>query len=194
MPSSSSARMTRTAISPRLATRTFENMGRRCYPGTAEARTARSSQCRAAAAWIRRRMPDHLVLVRHGESTWNAEHRLQGQLDPPLSETGRRQALELKPLVERIEVPRERVIASDLSRARETAALLGLEPGRTDPRWREIDIGEWGGRTAAEVEAESDELTNWRGGARTAPDGETWDEFTARVADAVDELVAAGGP
>jgi broad specificity phosphatase PhoE len=137
---------------------------------------------------------DHLVLVRHGESTWNAEHRLQGQLDPPLSETGRRQALELKPLVERIEVPRERVIASDLSRARETAALLGLEPGRTDPRWREIDIGEWGGRTAAEIDAESDELTNWRGGPRTAPDGETWDEFTARVADAVDELVAAGGP
>src|SRR3954454_14570443 len=123
MPSSSSARMTRTAISPRLATRTFENMGRRCYPGTAEARTARSSQCRAAAAWIRRRMPDHLILVRHGESTWNAEHRLQGQLDPPLSAAGREQAAELRPLVDQVAVPADRVIVSDLSRARETAEL-----------------------------------------------------------------------
>jgi probable phosphoglycerate mutase len=136
----------------------------------------------------------HLYLVRHGESTWNAEHRLQGQLDPPLSETGRAQALELRPVVERLGVAAERVIVSDLSRARETASLLGLEPERVDPRWREIDVGEWGGRTAAEIDAQSDELTNWRGGPRTAPDGETWDEFTARVSDAVDELVADGGP
>jgi probable phosphoglycerate mutase len=139
-------------------------------------------------------MPDHLFLVRHGESTWNAEHRLQGQLDPPLSETGRAQASELKPLVQRLEIPPERVIVSDLSRARETAELLGLQPGSVDPRWREIDVGEWGGRTAAEVDAESGELTNWRGGPRTAPGGETWDEFTARVSDAVDELVVDGGP
>jgi probable phosphoglycerate mutase len=140
-------------------------------------------------------MPDdRLFLVRHGESTWNAEHRLQGQLDPPLSDTGRAQAVELRPLVERLCVAPERVIVSDLSRARETAALLGLEPERVDPRWREIDVGAWGGRTAAEIDAQSDELTNWRGGPRTAPDGETWDDFTARVGDAVEELVAAGGP
>jgi glucosyl-3-phosphoglycerate phosphatase len=139
-------------------------------------------------------MADHLVLVRHGESTWNSEHRLQGQLDPPLSDTGREQARELRPLVERIGIAPERVIVSDLSRARETAELLGLESGRIDPRWREIDIGEWGGKTAAEIDAQSDELTNWRGGPRTAPDGETWEEFTARVSTAVDELVAQGGP
>jgi probable phosphoglycerate mutase len=139
-------------------------------------------------------MPDHLILVRHGESTWNAEHRLQGQLDPPLSEAGRAQAAELRPLVERLGIAPDRVIVSDLSRARETAALLGLDPGIVDPRWREIDVGEWGGRTAAEVDAQSDELTNWRGGPRTPPDGETWEEFTARVSDAVEELVAAGGP
>jgi glucosyl-3-phosphoglycerate phosphatase len=139
-------------------------------------------------------MSDHLILVRHGESTWNAEHRLQGQLDPPLSETGRAQSAELRPLVERLAVAPDRVIVSDLSRARETADLLGLEPAVVDPRWREIDVGEWGGKTAAEVDAESGELTNWRGGPRTAPGGETWDEFTARVSDAVDELVGAGGP
>jgi glucosyl-3-phosphoglycerate phosphatase len=136
---------------------------------------------------------DHLVLVRHGESTWNAEHRLQGQMDPPLSETGREQARELRPLVARLQIPPDRVIASDLSRARETAELLGLDPGKIDARWREIDIGEWGGKLAGEIDAESDELTNWRGGPRTAPDGETWDAFAARISGAVDELVQAGG-
>jgi broad specificity phosphatase PhoE len=139
-------------------------------------------------------MPDHLFLVRHGESTWNAEHRLQGQLDPPLSETGRSQATDLRPLVARLGIPPERVVVSDLARARETAEILGFEPARVDPAWREIDVGEWGGKTAAEVDAESGELTNWRGGPRTAPGGETWEEFTARISDAADALLAAGGP
>jgi broad specificity phosphatase PhoE len=138
-------------------------------------------------------MADRLILIRHGESTWNFEERLQGQLDPPLSERGREQALGLKGLVDAVGVPPERVISSDLGRARETAELLGLEPAVFDPAWREIDVGEWGGRVAAEVDGESDELTNWRGGPRTAPGGETWDEFAARVSDAVDELVLAGG-
>ena len=137
---------------------------------------------------------DRLVLVRHGESTWNAEERLQGQMDPPLSETGREQARELRPLVERLGVPAERVIASDLSRARETAELLGLQPQRLDPRWREIDIGEWGGKLAGEIDSQSDELTNWRGGPRTAPDGETWARFAQRVSAAADELATQGGP
>jgi glucosyl-3-phosphoglycerate phosphatase len=136
-------------------------------------------------------MPDRLILVRHGESTWNAEERLQGQLDPPLSERGREQAGSLAQIVDG--VPPERVICSDLGRARETAELMGLEPARFDQRWREIDIGEWGGKLAGEIDAESDERTNWRGGPRTAPDGETWDAFAARISGAVDELVQAGG-
>jgi probable phosphoglycerate mutase len=138
-------------------------------------------------------VPDRLILIRHGESTWNAQERLQGQLDPPLSERGREQARALRPLVEALAIPADRVVASDLARARETAELLGLQPAAFDPAWREIDVGEWGGRTAEEIDALGEELTNWRGGPRTAPDGETWDEFAARVADAVDELVAAGG-
>jgi glucosyl-3-phosphoglycerate phosphatase len=136
--------------------------------------------------------PDRLILVRHGESTWNAEERLQGQLDPPLSERGREQSRALAGLVDG--VPAERVVCSDLGRARETAELIGLQPGRFDARWREIDVGEWGGRPAAEIDAQGGELTNWRGGPRTAPDGESWEDFSARVAGAVDELIAAGGP
>jgi glucosyl-3-phosphoglycerate phosphatase len=145
-------------------------------------------------ASIRIRMPDRLILVRHGESTWNAEERLQGQLDPPLSDAGRQQARQLRPLVDELHVPAERVVVSDLSRARETAELLGLRPdGGGDPRWREIDVGEWGGKTAAEIDAQSDELPNWRGGGRTAPSGETWDAFSARIAGAVENLLATGG-
>lgn len=138
-------------------------------------------------------MPDLLALVRHGESTWNAEHRLQGQLEPPLSEVGRAQALALAPLIATAGWPDERVVCSDLRRARETAELLGLAPRRFDPEWREIELGEWGGRSAADVDGESSELTNWRGGPRTAPSGEPWSAFSARVAGAVRALVTAGG-
>ncbi len=133
-----------------------------------------------------------LILVRHGESTWNAEERLQGQLDPPLSERGREQARALTAMLDG--VPDERVICSDLVRARETAELLGLRPARFDPRWREIDVGSWAGRTAAEIDAQGEALTNWRGGPRRAPDGESWEAFHARVAEAIDELAAEGGP
>jgi broad specificity phosphatase PhoE len=138
-------------------------------------------------------MPERLLIVRHGESTWNAEERLQGQLDPPLSDQGREQAAELGRAVDLSGFPSERILCSDLSRARETAELLGVRPGRYEPRWREIDIGEWGGRTAAEVDAETDGLTNWRGGPVTAPDGEPWSAFAERVSGAFDELADVGG-
>jgi glucosyl-3-phosphoglycerate phosphatase len=135
---------------------------------------------------------DRLILVRHGESTWNAEERLQGQLDPPLSERGREQSRALAAMLDGL--PDERVVCSDLGRARQTAEILGLRPARFDPRWREIDVGEWGGRVAAEIDALGPELTNWRGGPRKAVDGESWHDFSLRVAGAADELVAAGGP
>jgi len=138
-------------------------------------------------------MPERLLIVRHGESTWNAEERLQGQLDPPLSPQGREQAAALGRAVDLSGFPSERILCSDLARARETAELLGVRPGRYEPRWREIDIGEWGGRPAAEVDAEVDGLTNWRGGPVTAPDGEPWSAFAERVSGAFDELAAAGG-
>jgi glucosyl-3-phosphoglycerate phosphatase len=136
--------------------------------------------------------PDRLILVRHGESTWNAEERLQGQLDPPLSDRGREQSRALAGMLDGL--PVERIVCSDLGRARQTAELMGLQPGRFDPRWREIDVGEWGGKTASEIDAQGSELTNWRGGPRTAPDGEPWDVFAQRVSGALDELIAAGGP
>jgi probable phosphoglycerate mutase len=130
-----------------------------------------------------------LLLVRHGQSTFNAQARLQGQADPPLSEAGRREAELLAPALARFEDGR--VITSDLRRARETAALLGYPDALPDPRWREIDVGAWAGRPLSEFPGGSEPA--WRGGPLHASDGETWDELQARVGDAVDELIAAGG-
>jgi len=92
-----------------------------------------------------------LLLVRHGETDWNADGRLQGQTDRPLSEFGRRQARQLADELAREEL--EAIYSSDLSRARETAEIvaerLGL-PVVLDPDLREKDWGTWEGLTAVE--------------------------------------------
>ena len=63
-----------------------------------------------------------------------------GEQDPALSETGRAQARALAPLVARFGIPASRAVVSDLTRARETAELLGVGGARQDPAWREIDV------------------------------------------------------
>ena len=92
-----------------------------------------------------------LLLVRHGETDWNAEGRLQGQTDRPLSDFGRQQARQLA--AEMADEELEAIYSSDLSRARETAAIvaerLGL-PVELDPDLRETDWGSWEGLTAVE--------------------------------------------
>ena len=127
-------------------------------------------------------MTRRLLLVRHGESTWNAEHRLQGQADPPLSALGREQAGALLPFLDD-DIP-DRRLSSDLTRAVQTAQLLGLPGARTDPRWREIDMGDWAGCTVDELDPE--QVAGWRRGEHYP--AEQWRDFQARVAGAVDEL------
>src|SRR5689334_4521412 len=90
--------------------------------------------------------PPRLVLVRHGQSTFNASGHLQGQTDTPLSDAGRAEAEALRPFLPRF----EQVVTSDLQRASETAALLGYPDARKDARWREIDLGGWAGRPIAD--------------------------------------------
>ena len=92
-----------------------------------------------------------LLLVRHGETDWNADGRLQGQTDRPLSEFGRRQARQLADELAAEEL--EAIYASDLSRARETAEMVGERLGLAtvlDPDLREKDWGTWEGLTAVE--------------------------------------------
>jgi broad specificity phosphatase PhoE len=92
-----------------------------------------------------------LLLVRHGETDWNADGRLQGHTDRPLSDFGRRQAQQLAAELEGEEL--EAIYSSDLARARETAEIvaerLGL-PVALEPDLREKDWGNWEGLTAVE--------------------------------------------
>jgi len=103
--------------------------------------------------------PFRLLLVRHGQSTWNAERRIQGQLDPPLSVRGVAQACEL---AERLRGHRlAGFYCSDLTRTRQTAELIAgtveAEPV-PDRGLREIMLGEWEGKTRDELIAEYPDL------------------------------------
>src|SRR6476646_703601 len=95
-----------------------------------------------------------LLLVRHGETDWNASGRLQGHTDRPLNDYGRRQAAELAARLEADEVGA--IYASDLSRAKETAEILGARlglPVLRDPDLRERNWGSWEGLTPSERDA-----------------------------------------
>jgi broad specificity phosphatase PhoE len=93
-------------------------------------------------------------LIRHAESEWNAAGRWQGQRDPALSERGREQAQRLA--VSLADAQLEAIVASDLVRARETAAIVGCALGvapHLDARLRERDLGYWSGLTSVEIVA-----------------------------------------
>lgn len=95
-----------------------------------------------------------MLLVRHGETDWNAEGRLQGHTDTPLNDYGRRQA---RALAERLAGQQFAALyASDLARARETAEILGGVLGlgvELDPGLREKNWGTWEGLTPSERDA-----------------------------------------
>jgi broad specificity phosphatase PhoE len=107
-----------------------------------------------------------LLLIRHGETDWNAGGRWQGHADIPLNERGRAQARQLaEKLVaeENVDI----VYASDLARARETAEILAGRLGVEvvlDRDLREIDVGSREGRTWAEI----DDRPEWDGEAHEA--------------------------
>src|SRR5438105_20624 len=92
-----------------------------------------------------------LLLVRHGETDWNAEGRLQGHTDRPLSDFGREQARRLADDLVGEEL--DAIYASDLIRARETAEIIGERLGLPvviDPDLREKNWGTWEGLTSEE--------------------------------------------
>lgn len=134
-----------------------------------------------------------ILLARHGETEWNAERRWQGHTDVPLNALGRDQAHDLAARLagEHLDV----IYASDLSRARETAEIVGAAlgvPVRTLPELREIDVGSWSGRTTEEIQREDHGARDrvrehgygWEG-------GETPAQMAERVVAAVRELAAA---
>ncbi len=128
-----------------------------------------------------------LTLVRHGETTSNAAGRWQGQGDARLSDLGRRQA---EQLAERLDgATFDRVVSSDLSRARETAEALG-RPFELGAGFREIDLGAWEGLTREEVhERFPDELAAMaRGEIIPVGGGESWADVERRTIAAVERL------
>lgn len=95
-----------------------------------------------------------IYLVRHGETDWNNEHRIQGTTDVPLNETGREQASTTAGLLARKEW--SRIVTSPLSRARETATIIasrvGLPSPDVDVRLVERDYGQAEGLDSEEVQ------------------------------------------
>jgi broad specificity phosphatase PhoE len=136
---------------------------------------------------VNRRPVTSLLLVRHGQSEWNAEGRWQGQADPPLSALGERQAVAATDQLEGIDV----VWASDLIRAARTAELVASELGVdviVDARLRERHAGEWQGHTRDEIEVE------WPGylaDGRRPPSWEPDDEVVERALEACAAIAEA---
>lgn len=125
-----------------------------------------------------------IVMIRHGETAWNAERRSQGWLDPPLNEVGKRQAALLGEHV-RKHYEFNRVISSDLTRCTMTADALGIEY-TTDPRLREINTGSFGGLLIEDIrERFPDDVGPWDWGYGRAPEGESWLDLVARAGDFV---------
>ena len=139
-----------------------------------------------------------LLLVRHGQTAWNALGRLQGHTDIPLDEVGRGQARALADAIDDAGVTE--IFTSDLARARQTgeivAAALGLPAPSLDPDLRERRYGVFEGLTGDECAARHPEAWQSYLARREAPAGaESRADAVARVARAVDRIAAtAGGP
>jgi probable phosphoglycerate mutase len=130
-----------------------------------------------------------LLLVRHGESTGNAEGLLAGRIDLPLTERGLAQARAVGATLTGV----ARVVASPLARTRATAEALGLGlPIEVDERWVEVDYGRFDGQPLSSVPPEV--WRAWRGDPDfRPPGGETLAEVGTRVSAACEELFAVDG-
>lgn len=133
-------------------------------------------------------------LVRHGETTWNVEGRVQGWAGAPLSGRGREQARATGQRLSEAGV--DRLVVSDLRRTQETARLLtesGLDATTTyEEAWRERDLGDYQGLDRTTV---ADRSTAFDPGESVTvledvPAGESVDEFLRRVRSGWESLLA----
>jgi len=122
-------------------------------------------------------------MARHGETDWNRESRFQGHADTPLNESGREQA---RGLAERLAGEKiDAIYASPLSRARETAEIVGRRLGlgiETAEGLREVDVGSWSGLTRTQIEERFPEgFRRWLQFDHGWDDGESYEALGARV-------------
>tara|TARA_B100000378_G_scaffold76635_1_gene59658 strand:+ start:191 stop:775 length:585 start_codon:yes stop_codon:yes gene_type:complete len=131
-----------------------------------------------------------LLVVRHGQSEWNATGRWQGRADPPLTDEGRRQSIAATGALGSFDA----VVASPLLRAVETATIiaerLGIGPVPTDPDLMERDAGEWQGLTRVQIQEQ------WPGyleDGRRPPGYEPDDAMLARVRSGLNRIAGRVG-
>ena len=138
--------------------------------------------------------PTRIIAIRHGETTWNVDARIQGHLDVPLNDTGRRQAALLAQAL--ADEPIAAIYASDLSRAWETAQCLAraLDVDVTSEKGlRERCFGDFEGKTFAEVEMLlPEQAMRWRkrDPEFAPPGGESLLNLRGRVIEAAERLAA----
>jgi broad specificity phosphatase PhoE len=135
----------------------------------------------------------YVALIRHAPTAWNAEGRVLGQADPPLSPEGARRAARWRlpaDLQALATGGRLGWAVSPLGRAVETARILGAVAPVVEPRLAEQDWGEWTGRARAAV-AQDGHGPGWEA---TPPGGESPAQVLARVRAWLDELAPGDGP
>lgn len=138
--------------------------------------------------------PTRIIAIRHGETAWNVDTRIQGHLDIPLSANGRWQAERLADALKDAAI--SAIYASDLTRAWETAQYIGQAQGLQVTKeigLRERDFGDFEGKTFAEIEVLlPDQSIRWR---KRDPHfypagGESLVALRARVLEAAERLAA----
>ncbi len=132
--------------------------------------------------------PLQIYLTRHGQTDWNQENRLQGQLDIPLNAAGIQQAEALSGFLQNVKI--DRAFTSSLVRSEQTAEivlqnrLLNLE---ILDNLKELNLGDWQGKLQTEV---SQEFALWQSNAFATPkSGETLHAFHTRVSKTWDKLI-----
>jgi len=138
-----------------------------------------------------------LLLIRHGQSTWNAIGRIQGWADPPLDDTGRDQARKLARRLTAEGYAIAAIYSSPLLRAQQTAEMIGQAlalPVQTDERLKENDVGQITGLTGPEIERQFPEWiaafhrigNEWV----PPPGGEDRDHFVRRAVSVMTDIIA----
>ncbi|MBI2317707.1 MAG: histidine phosphatase family protein [Betaproteobacteria bacterium] len=136
-----------------------------------------------------------VLLIRHGETVWNLEGRIQGSLDSPLTALGRAQAEALGAQLAREAL--DALHASDLGRTRQTTDPISSATGLAavfDSAWRERNYGDWEGRVYAEIKRdfpEEYERILHRDEHAAAPNGESAAQFQKRIVAALTRLARA---
>jgi broad specificity phosphatase PhoE len=144
-----------------------------------------------------------LYLLRHGETAWNTERRMQGRHNSDLTERGRAQALAMGRALkaELARAPQPTVfLRSPLGRVRETSLIVGRELGldpaqwRDDPRLAELSYGVWEGLSWTEIEVDRpNALADWRADPHVfcPPGGESHADLRGRTEAALADIIAA---